>query len=289
MPLLSSVSRRFTELIKRNSQPEVEYSIVICSIDPAKFEAISNNFNDLFGAGNIQIIGIHDARSLCEAYNRGVRRAKGRFLIFCHDDIQLLTDDFSSRLTKHLESFDIVGVAGADKVVGGAWFLAGTPHNFMLVTSPMPNSDDLVTTIEGSGGLVVPGIQVLDGLFFACHRKVVETLSFDASTFDHFHGYDIDFTYRAFLKGFRLAVCRDLFIVHYSHGSFDSVWQLYRQRFEEKFNLPPPPRPSQRKTVVNVRFTKALLDDPKAVREMCAESSLMKWIAGLDSRQSPGE
>jgi hypothetical protein len=38
-------------------------SIVICSIDARKFERVSENYRMLFAGRDIEIIGIHDARS----------------------------------------------------------------------------------------------------------------------------------------------------------------------------------------------------------------------------------
>ena len=51
-------------------------SIVICSIDADKFAAVRETYAGHMGATPYEIVGIHDAKSLCEGYNRGLRRAK---------------------------------------------------------------------------------------------------------------------------------------------------------------------------------------------------------------------
>lgn len=80
-------------------------------------------------------------------------------------------------------------------------------------------------------GSAVPNIQGLDGLFFAVNRQVVQKVRFDEITFDGFHCYDTDFTFSAFLAGFKLAVVTDLPVLHESKGKYDAKWEFYADRF----------------------------------------------------------
>ena len=86
---------------------------------------------------------------------------------------------------------------------------------------------------------------VLDGVLLAARREIFATVRFDAATFDGFHCYDIDWSYRAALAGFRLAAAGDLQVVHASRGRYDDVWQQYAERFCAKhrtgFSEPAPP------------------------------------------------
>ncbi len=187
---------------------------------------------------NFEIIGIHDAKSLCEGYNRGIQKSVGDVLIFSHDDIEILSQDFLAKLKVHLEKFDIVGLAGADKVVGGGWVNAGVPHLYGQVANPQ-GSGYLVALYDygktaNQGKTAADGIKMLDGLFFAVKRSVVQKVLFDEINFDGFHCYDADFTFSAFLAGFSLAVCNDIAVIHDSGGSFDAAFQQYKQRFAAK-------------------------------------------------------
>jgi GT2 family glycosyltransferase len=78
-------------------------------------------------------------------------------------------------------------------------------------------------------------MQALDGLLLATRRGVAQRVGFDAATFDGFHFYDLDFTYRAHLLGLRLAVTTDVIAVHASTGNFGEAWQRYVERFRAKF------------------------------------------------------
>jgi hypothetical protein len=238
-------------------------SVVVCSIDAAKFARVTENYRSLYGPGELELIGIHDARSLADGYNRGIARASGERIVLSHDDIEILTPDFAARLDRHLAEFDLIGIAGTTRLVTGKWELAGDPYAFVLICAPVPGSGKYVTVLRGGGPLVVPGIQALDGVFLAMRREVAVSIPFDEALFDHFHLYDLDFSFRAYRAGYRLAVCRDIVLIHQSLGNFDATWEKYRRRFEAKHraHLPDTWDP---KTGVNATFVAATPDEIRA-------------------------
>lgn len=239
----------FPITLKNFGLDERVISIIICSIDAVKFAAISRNYADLLRAEPFEIIGIHDAASLCEGYNRGVAQAKGDILIFSHDDIEILTRDFATRIKRHLEQFDIVGLAGTDLAVDGCWITAGIPY----VHGQVSDRDGAVFAVSlydfgkaaSEGKRAVGGMRMLDGLFIAVRRPVLDKLKFDELNFDGFHCYDADFTYSAYLAGFRLAACNDIAVIHYSNKPFSEAFQKYNQRFIEKHAATLQPLPPQ--------------------------------------------
>ena len=210
-------------------------SVVICSIDTGKFARVTANYRSLLADVSHEIIGIHDARSLSEGYARGIARSTGELIVLSHDDIRILSPDFSQRLVAHLATYDLIGVAGTSKVVGGSWLDSGDPYLFVLITSPDPETGRLQTVLLGGGAPNVGGMQGLDGVFLAMRRELAGRVGFDAETFDGFHLYDLDFSFRAYLAGYRLAVCRDIVLVHDSIGRYDEAWTEYARRFREKF------------------------------------------------------
>ena len=217
-------------------------SAIVCSIRPEYFANIKRKLGEQFARHDFELVGIHDAKSLCEAYNRGAARATGEILIFCHDDIELLHNDFGERLLHHLASYDAVGVAGASRLVDADWGHAGLPFVHGQIVHRPPGQEDYLYFAAGLQTPVVENIQALDGVFIGMHRNVWETVHFDEATFDGFHVYDIDFTYRAHLAGFHLAVPMDMLLVHFSTGGYDLKWQVDNLKFLRKFpelsNLP---------------------------------------------------
>jgi glycosyltransferase involved in cell wall biosynthesis len=216
--------------------PRKTISVIICSIDDRRFNAVAENYAQRMGDWPHEMIHIRNAPSLAAGYNRGIKRSTGEFLIFSHDDIEILTPDFRERLLDHLDSFDLVGVAGTSALLNGHWQTAGQPRIHGQVVQPANNGSGFTLNVFGPvEGQARGGIVALDGLFFATWRKVVESLRFDAELFDGFHLYDLDFSYRAHLAGLRVGVCNDILIYHQSLGRADETWKHYSKVFVDKF------------------------------------------------------
>ena len=211
------------------------FSFVVCSIDDAKFASVSRTLATRFAASDAEVIRIDDARSLCEGYARGVARARGEAIVLCHDDIDLLAPDAAQRLALHLTHHDLVGAAGTTRVTGPAVFWSGHPHIHGWMTHRLLGDTEFELSFSSLAAPVAGGMQAIDGVLMACRREAVEKLGFDASTFDGFHLYDLDFSYRAHLAGLKLAVACDLGVVHASKGRFDREWERYAQRFRAKY------------------------------------------------------
>ena len=215
-------------------------SAIICSIRPNHFAAIKDKLTRQFARHDFEVIGIHgagihDAKSLCEGYNRGAAAASGDTLIFCHDGIGTVHADFGERLLHHLSTHDVVGVVGASRLVDGDWGHAGAPHvHGQIIHRPRPDSGNIYLA-AGMQSPLIENICALDGDFTASRRCVWEAVRFDEKSFDGFHLYDIDFTWRAHLAGFRLAVALDLLLIHFSAGRYDVQWQRFHVRFLQKF------------------------------------------------------
>jgi len=238
------LTRRTLEPRAERSQWKPRISVVICSIDPGKFARVSSGYEHLLEGYPHEIVGIHDARSMCEGYNRGFAQTTGEIVIFSHDDIEIVSAGFAEKLAGLFAQHDIIGVAGASGFPdNGLWAHPRSPYAHGVVAHRAPGEEDYATYVFGVGGALDEGMQVLDGVFFAARRRVVEAIGFDARTFDGFHFYDIDFTYRAFLAGFRIAVSNEMIIVHQSRGKFGDEWRRYADLFLAKHSGAKPHSP----------------------------------------------
>lgn len=237
-------------------------SIIICSINPQKFQKISENYHRLLADEPHEIIGIHDAKGLAEGYNRGVSQSEGDVLIFCHDDIEILAPDFRERLLDHLAHCDVIGVAGAARLTGGRWLAAGPPYLYGQVAHANPFDKMTDVIVWGIPARRVVGMKAMDGVFLCAKRSVVQSIPFDQQTFDGFHLYDIDFTFRAHLAGLRVAVCCDLHLLHESYGNQDQNWSRYEQLFMLKHGqrLDAPIGHAFRMCIMKLRSRDRLLD-----------------------------
>jgi len=210
------------------------FSVIICSIDPWKFAGCARHYEHLLAGTPHEIIGIHDAKSLSEGYNRGLARASGDIVVFSHDDVLIVNDGFAAKISERLADYDILGFAGTSRLVGPGWLQAGQPFLHGLVAHAVGRRMNL--TLYGVDAWPVQdGIQAIDGLLMIVRRDTALAVGFDAERFDGFHLYDLDFSFAAFLAGYGLGVCCDIPLLHASGGDFTADWRRYAQRFEKKY------------------------------------------------------
>lgn len=207
-------------------------SIVICSINPVRFANVCAHYRALLGTEPHEIVGIHDARGLCDGYTRGLAQAQGDIVIFSHDDIEILTPEFLPRLKRHLQRFDVIGVAGTLRLVGAGWYGSGPPFALGQILHPTANQYQI--SFYGAFRQVMGDVQAMDGLFLAFRREVIMRVGWEGKDFPGYHIYDVDCTYRAYRMGYRLGVAVDLPMLHMSIGNFDATWQDQAQVFMQK-------------------------------------------------------
>ena len=206
------------------------FTIVVCSIDDAKHDRVVALYRRLFADVAHEIVSIRNARSLAGAYNEAIANGKGDIMLLSHDDIDVLAPDFAARLSRQLRDFDAVGVVGSARMDGPAVGWSGHPHLRGWITHHAPAAAAWNVDVLDPHG-VAGDIAILDGVLLAARREVFAAVPFDADTFDGFHVYDIDWSYRASRAGFRLGVAGELLLVHASRGAYDSAWQRYADRF----------------------------------------------------------
>ncbi len=226
---------------RRGAAASPRVSIVIPSITPQKFAAVTASFEATFAGIDHEVVGIHDAASMCEACNRGVREARGDIVVFAHDDIELAAPDFAARLLDRLEDADVVGIAGTTRLVGPAWASSGPPHLHGQV-GYRAGEQRIEVVIFGLDAPLRADAQALDGCFLAVRRHVLEDVSFDAAAFTGWHLYDVDFTFSAWLAAHRVAVAADLLLIHQSRGQYDAAWKQAAAAFTAKHRAALPPQ-----------------------------------------------
>jgi GT2 family glycosyltransferase len=209
----------------------------MCSIDAWKFAQASTLYDNLLAGVPHEIIGIHDAPSLAEGYNRGLARAEGDLLIFSHDDVLILDSAFAEKLTHRMQHYDLLGFAGTTRCIHPLWFAAGWPCLRGAVAHPASDAPrNLLFNLYGASGWPVSdGIEAIDGLCMIVRREAAQAVGFDARVFDGWHLYDLDFSFALFRAGYKLGVCCDIPLIHASSGNFDAAHLHYAERFTHKY------------------------------------------------------
>lgn len=186
-------------------------SIIIASPSTEIQAASGRYLSSLFPGGEAEIIGLPPSSNAANICNQGAALAKGEFLIFSRGHIEFLASDFQCKLLGHMQHCDLLGLCGTTLVCGASWISAGLPHVYGQLAMPNPNQPGWTNVFMWSvTQRRADGMQALDGLFLCARRSVVEPLHFDAELFKGYSAYDIDFTFRARQKGFRLSIANDL-------------------------------------------------------------------------------
>ena len=253
--LARSGSVHFGGTVTRGEVKPRSFSIIYCSVDDAKCRAVTNLYHRLFAGLRYELVAIRDARSLAEAYNRGIESSSGDIVLLSHDDIDVLTPDFALRLQSHLSRFDVVGVMGATDLSGPAWSWSRHPYLRGWITHHEPGEDDWDAAVVDPRPIAGDCV-VLDGVLMAANRAVFDEIQFDDETFDGFHLYDTDWSFRAYQAGCNIATAGELLVVHASRGRYDATWARYASDFCDKHGLAgmPPPPPAQ---LIEARFRNA--------------------------------
>ena len=177
-----------------------------------------------------ELIEVAGAKSIADGYNEGIQRATTDVFVFTHTDVTLLAGPMLwARFLKCVNANGIgfVGLAGCEKLPSnGVWWEC--PHKAGAVQ-------------HVSGGLTYMSsfgpygtVQVMDGVFLACKRSVIESVGLWSSVLG-WHFYDIEMTLRASLDGLtNEVVC--LPIQHESIGEVGGDWKASRKLFLECYS-----------------------------------------------------
>lgn len=217
-------------------QPAVDrlgaVTVGFCTVQPERAERARASLARALAPAAVTFDVIDDARSLAEAFNRILDRATGDVVVLCHDDIEVLDASIHDALADALAVADLAGVVGAERVTGPAVLWAGHPYLHGGIAYPRDGGRIDATLFSLRRG-VAGGMRALDGVFVALGPRA-RALRFDAATFDGFHFYDLDFTWRAYRQGLRLAVATGIHLAHLSEGDFGDSWQRYAERFRSR-------------------------------------------------------
>lgn len=216
-------------------------SIVISTYNSDKFRIFAQGVEDTIGDTPYEIIKIDNPgiMGICEAYNRGIEKAKYSYLCFCHDDIIFRTQDWGLVLINSFKQNKEIGLIGCAGSVYKAWVPSGwssPPSSFLKKENLIQVKKD-GTKIKCSVGMSdnLEAVVSLDGCLLCTKKEVTDEFKFDDKTFRNYHCYDIDFSLQVFSK-YKVAVTKDILIEHCSDGSFSSGWLYETYKLHAKWN-----------------------------------------------------
>lgn len=183
--------------------------------------------------------------SLTEAYNLGWKKLdeEGRgadIIVFCHNDIQILTKNWGKTLLALFRSFpdyDVLGVAGSVELnEHGCWWLDKRGQmNFPKMYGRVWHTNGL-RNWESIYSEKINGVQeviVVDGVFFAINGETI--LKRFNEDFKGFHYYDVSFSFENYLEGCNIGVIDKISILHQSIGQTNQSWEENRAQFASTY------------------------------------------------------
>ena len=182
----------------------------------------------------------YNKESLQKTYNKAIDFAiKERVenLVLVHDDVIL--EAFSEkRIERNFKKFDIVGVAGCNKVTlkkPVLWHLLGGGFEGGNLLGAVAHGTEGQKHMGGFGFYPNRAI-LIDGVFLVIKRKVFEKIRFDESCPSKWHFYDLDYSIQCHKAGFKVGV-GDFIVTHKSPGltEFTEEFQKGEDWFLEKW------------------------------------------------------
>lgn len=252
-------------------------TVVTCSVVEGKLARCRAALHASLAPG-FEHLEIRAPRSLAEAYNGALARARGEAVLFIHDDVEVLSPGLDALLARALARADVVGVAGTRRLAGPTLGWAGQREmRGWLVHGSSASATWDFSALALRAGLDA-GMQALDGCFIAARTAAARATGFDAATFDGFHFYDLDFCLRAQRAGLAVAVDTGILVAHASRGGLGPAWEAQAKRFVSKF-APIGQGPSEPNHFHAVRFGTA--DEARAM-----QAELDGFCAALGTREA---
>ncbi|UCJ17305.1 glycosyltransferase family protein [Pseudomonas sp. MM211] len=272
-------------------------SVVICSAQAARLQAVSRNIASTIGV-EYELIAVDNSvegRGLCEVYNEGASRASHEFICFVHEDVEFLRDGWGQRALSHFAADAELAMIG----LAGSRYKARVPSGWnsgdeedLCINVHHGASRDVATLAFAkpdahAAASCVP-VVALDGVWMFVRRSVWASVRFD-ERLRGFHFYDVDFSLRVAQVG-KVAVAFDIDLLHFSLGSFREAWALHALAYAAD---PPFPMPLhnvsemsnvqiRRKEALAVRYWLRLLR-----RAQMPLSIRLRWLGGARIRRYP--
>ncbi len=214
-------------------------SIIVCSVNIEYFDRLKENIQSTIGTEYelIRIDNSNNNYSICQAYNIGALKSQYDILCFLHEDITFKTYNWGKILLDHFQdqTMGLIGVAGSQyktKTISG-WWASNTLAKIKLIQGNKNNptfSQEINKDASGYEFCVC-----IDGVFMCTSRKIWQKIQFDDTTLKKFHCYDLDYSLAVFEKGYKVIVCYDIFLEHFSAGGYDKIWYEETLKLHKKW------------------------------------------------------
>lgn len=161
-------------------------------------------------------------RRFSAAVNTGVRASKSAFIVLLNNDVKV-TPNFLVKPLRDLEDKNVFAVSLHEKGYGGS---KGKIQNGFVVHEGQEELSKTTTTFWASGGSCV------------INKKIFRKLGgFDEDLFSPFYWEDIDLSYRALKRGYKILWEPDSLVYHNHESTNKNISKSYRTKIQERNQL----------------------------------------------------
>lgn len=210
-------------------------SIIISSYQEHYYLQFQKNVAETI-AVPYEIIQIHNPglMGICEAYNKGLQKAKYDCLLFCHEDIMFNTNGWGVELVNifvNNKDIGLVGIAGSKHIskFPAPWWEHGKENNVMnLKHGHKPEEEEIAYVGWDNATANIQDVAVIDGVFIGMRKSA--GIRFNEQI-KGFHNYDLSISVDFRSAGWRVVCTRNILLTHFSIGKLDNKWSKQVQNF----------------------------------------------------------
>lgn len=211
-------------------------SIIICSRTEFISEELQNNIQITIGV-DYEFVVIDNSKeeySIFEAYNIGIKRSKGEYWCFIHDDILIKTTDWGKQIQEIFSinpEFGLLGIAGGKikTQMPSAWW---DVNDNVLKIKQHHKDGSCEIWDQGFVNSDIVEVMAIDGVFMAMRRN--DKVIFD-ERLKGFHNYDLYLSLQHRIRKNKVIVSNKIFLEHFSDGSLDRSWLKSTSLFHKMY------------------------------------------------------
>lgn len=180
-------------------------SFISCVNNMDLYSECVKKINDLnYKKDLVEIITIKNASSMADGYNRGMRKASGKYKIYLHQDTYIENKNFIKDMVAIFEkypSIGLIGMIGTDKMHFSGMWTNGDVYGEVLENSLSSINEILPFPSKDFNG-DIKYVQVVDGLLLATQYD----LRWRSDLFSAWDFYDASQCIEFLRKGYRVCV-----------------------------------------------------------------------------------
>lgn len=201
-------------------------SVIICSRSQFSNDK-KINIEETIGV-NYEIILIDNSEnsySIFEAYNIGIKKSKGDYLCFMHDDVFMHSNNWGVILQNIFNKdpqIGLIGVAGSrvKSKMPSAWWDCKEEEFQINIIQHYKNEDKRKLDFGFKENSCVE-VAAIDGVFMVMKKQ--NNISFNEKL-SGFHNYDLNLSFEHFKKGLKVVVTNEILLEHFSIGKLNKSW-----------------------------------------------------------------